>query len=378
MNIQRKACNKCKEEKDFDEFFKENRSKDGRRNTCKSCCKIWASERKERNIKQNEEMQEDKTRKKVCTKCQKDKIITEFYVRRESKDGRETICKSCCKRILEAVKNERNVSKTCNKCNEEKLVEEFFTDKSKKDGKRTICKLCCKKIQQEIQKKNLETKKPAKGNKVCSKCFKDKPVTDYYRENTTLDGFKAKCKECSENDKAIYKKYNGEKIKEQGKKYSQTERAKMLRTLRKGKNRESGRKWREKNKELIRRKDKVYRQNNRYKINRRVKIRLLTSPQAKLGHNLRARFHDALKRNCITKKCSVINLIGCSIMELKEHLSKIFKEGMCWENYGKWHIDHILPIASFDLTDIEQQKKCFHFTNLQPLWAEENLKKGKK
>lgn len=72
-----------------------------------------------------------------------------------------------------------------------------------------------------------------------------------------------------------------------------------------------------------------------------------------------------------------IKLIGCSIEQLKQHLEKQFKLGMSWFNYGKWHVDHIKPCASFDLTDIEQQKQCFNYTNLQPLWAEENLVKGK-
>jgi hypothetical protein len=72
------------------------------------------------------------------------------------------------------------------------------------------------------------------------------------------------------------------------------------------------------------------------------------------------------------------DLLGCNISEAKEHLEKQFKEGMIWENHGThgWHIDHIIPCASFDLTYPEQQKKCFHYTNLQPLWAKENMSKG--
>ena len=60
------------------------------------------------------------------------------------------------------------------------------------------------------------------------------------------------------------------------------------------------------------------------------------------------------------------------------YLQGKFKEGMHWNNLGKWHIDHIRPCASFDLTDPEQQKQCFHYTNLQPLWAAENIRKGAK
>ena len=73
-----------------------------------------------------------------------------------------------------------------------------------------------------------------------------------------------------------------------------------------------------------------------------------------------------------------MELLGCSIEKLWEHLESKFQPGMTRENHGKWHIDHIRPCISFNLTDLEQQKICFHYTNLQPLWAEDNLKKGAK
>ena len=71
-------------------------------------------------------------------------------------------------------------------------------------------------------------------------------------------------------------------------------------------------------------------------------------------------------------------LIGCSLEELKKHLESQFKPGMSWKNRGRngWHIDHIKPCASFDLSKSEEQHKCFHYSNLQPLWAKENLRKG--
>jgi hypothetical protein len=71
-------------------------------------------------------------------------------------------------------------------------------------------------------------------------------------------------------------------------------------------------------------------------------------------------------------------LVGCTPLELREHIQKQFQPGMTWDNYGEWHIDHIRPCASFDLTDPGQQKACFHFTNLQPLWGMDNIKKGAK
>ena len=73
-------------------------------------------------------------------------------------------------------------------------------------------------------------------------------------------------------------------------------------------------------------------------------------------------------------------LIGCKFSELKQHLENKFKPGMTWENHGLygWHIDHIKPCSKFDFTDDNEQKKCFHYTNLQPLWAKENLIKRDK
>ena len=96
----------------------------------------------------------------------------------------------------------------------------------------------------------------------------------------------------------------------------------------------------------------------------------------KLKNNLRSRIRLSLKGKNKSKK--TMELLGCTIKQLWEHLESKFKLGMTRENHGKWHIDHIKPCISFNLTDPEQQKICFHYTNLQPLWAEDNLKKGAK
>ena len=73
-------------------------------------------------------------------------------------------------------------------------------------------------------------------------------------------------------------------------------------------------------------------------------------------------------------------VVGYALDELKKHLEKQFANNMTWENYGRngWHIDHIRPCASFDLSEPAQQRECFHYSNLQPLWAKDNLAKGKK
>ena len=73
-----------------------------------------------------------------------------------------------------------------------------------------------------------------------------------------------------------------------------------------------------------------------------------------------------------------MELVGCGIDALKKHIELKFQDGMSWDNYGKWHIDHVRPCSSFDLSKPEEQSKCFHYSNIQPLWAEENLRKGAK
>ena len=94
----------------------------------------------------------------------------------------------------------------------------------------------------------------------------------------------------------------------------------------------------------------------------------------KLGKLLRGRLYQMVVAEY--KKASALSLVGCSLQQLRDYLGTQFTEGMTWDNYGDWHIDHIKPCASFDLTCFVEQKKCFHYTNLQPLWAKDNMKKG--
>lgn len=88
----------------------------------------------------------------------------------------------------------------------------------------------------------------------------------------------------------------------------------------------------------------------------------------------------ALKRSGQKKKYAAEKFIGCTIEFLKTYLESKFTNEMSWDNRGfrGWHIDHIRPLSSFDLSDVEQQKQAFHYTNLQPLWWQENFKKGSK
>ena len=120
-------------------------------------------------------------------------------------------------------------------------------------------------------------------------------------------------------------------------------------------------------------KDPVKKAERRERITRRYH----NDPSFRISCNLRSRMQKAMSR-CV-KAASAKTLLGCTIEELRSHIAAKFQPGMSWENYRYevWHIDHIKPVAFFDMTDPEQQRACFHYTNLQPLWAADNFRKAK-
>jgi len=122
--------------------------------------------------------------------------------------------------------------------------------------------------------------------------------------------------------------------------------------------------------------NKKYRDSHKEEMREYEKNRKKNNLNYRLAYSLRNRIRLALKNN--QKSGHTMDLLGYSIKQLKEYLEKQFKSGMSFSNYGKWHIDHIIPCAKFNLTKESEQRKCFHYTNLQPLWAKENLEKGYK
>lgn len=134
---------------------------------------------------------------------------------------------------------------------------------------------------------------------------------------------------------------------------------------------------------------KQYRKTNKLKIKQQKDLwyqehkhlvveRYHNDMQNKLTRLLRNRLYSAIKNN--RKDGSAIKDLGCNVSDFKIYLESKFQEGMSWDNWSKygWHIDHIIPLANFDLTDKEQLKKACHYTNLQPLWAKDNWSKGDK
>lgn len=118
-------------------------------------------------------------------------------------------------------------------------------------------------------------------------------------------------------------------------------------------------------------KDKIVAQNLAY-INKRSKV----DPEYRLSRRLRARLNLAVRNNYIGGKA--VSELGCSIAYFKQYLESLFVDGMSWDNYGPkgWHIDHIKPLSQFDLSNEDELKQACHYTNLRPLWWQENLRKS--
>lgn len=121
---------------------------------------------------------------------------------------------------------------------------------------------------------------------------------------------------------------------------------------------------------------KVYHQSHKGEIAAHQRNRIATDPQFRLACALRTRLVVAVRED--SKSGSAVRDLGCTIAELKAHLESKFQPGMTWENWSLhgWYIDHIRPLASFDLTDREQLLQAVHYTNLQPLWATDNIRKS--
>jgi hypothetical protein len=138
--------------------------------------------------------------------------------------------------------------------------------------------------------------------------------------------------------------------------------------------------WRLKNKDKIAEYGKAYQKTHKHDRREWWRGRRKVCEEFRIVENLRQRLWYALKSQSTRRSASTLALLGCSSLKLKEHLEAKFTTGMNWDNYGLygWHIDHIKPCAKFNLTLDSEQKLCFHYTNLQPLWAEDNLRKSDK
>lgn len=241
-------------------------------------------------------------------------------------------------------------AKWCQGCNKLLPFTNYHKQKNGKYNLYTYCKSC----RSEIYKVGVEFKKflykttsinitnkvylkETVNAKICGRCRKLRPYSDYNKNKSNKDNLAFTCKICFKQ----IRKATREQRHEYNKKWIKA-------------NKERSKEWHRKYANQKRKENEDYR----------------------LKSNLSKRIWKSLKG--INKSTTTIKLIGCNIKELKCHLESQFTEGMSWDNYGDWHVDHIIPCDAFDLKDKKQQKECFHYTNLQPLWAEDNLKKSNK
>lgn len=263
--------------------------------------------------------------------------------------------------------------KLCRGCGKDKEYMEFNKDKSSKNGHVRLCRVCTANYKKEYYENNREKVNKTNNDRRSKNRDKiNKQAKEYYEKNKEIIALKTKAyqeknKELIKPQKLEYRKNNKEKIAEGNKLYY------------------------EKNVEAIakQQKEKYEKNKNTLKFKeqrRRHRKNSAKKPVNKLRRAVRRRITDKLFNKNIKKKKSVIKYLGCSMDDLKLYLEQQFYdnpetgEKMTWENYGfnGWHIDHILPLASFDLTDEKQLERAANYTNLQPLWAKENWAKAAK
>jgi hypothetical protein len=136
------------------------------------------------------------------------------------------------------------------------------------------------------------------------------------------------------------------------------------------------REWNERNKEKKRQYERKWLIKNKDKVNARCRDRYKNNPMHKLMHINRIYLDQLIKRTKYLKIGSCKEYLGADPTLVKEYIKKQFQPGMTWDNHGKWHIDHIIPLSS--AKNEQELKQLFHYTNLQPLWKLDNLKKGDK
>jgi len=175
--------------------------------------------------------------------------------------------------------------------------------------------------------------------KICKTCRENKLICEYSKRTSSTDGLMNDCKKCRSIKEKKYRELNSEKNKNRRKKYYEE---------------------------------------NKDKHKKYFLMKRNSDPVFKLTDNMRRRLNFFLKKTEVQKNDKTFNIVGCSPDFLKQYLQDKFTEGMSWENYGYhgWHIDHIIPLCSAK-TEEEILKLC-HYSNLQPLWGSDNLRKGGK
>jgi hypothetical protein len=185
-------------------------------------------------------------------------------------------------------------------------------------------------------------------------------MTDCITSGTEEQSYKNECRDIQH--KKEYQKIYGKKYR-----HENIERIKYIDNL-----------WRQKNKDYIKKYNKQWRTENKEWIKKYHRDRKKNDVNYRIVCNLRTRLNSAIVNNY--KSGSAVKDLGCSVIKFKQYIESMWKLGMSWDNWSRtgWHLDHIKPLSSFNLSRKEELLKSCHYTNYQPLWAEENLQKGNK
>jgi hypothetical protein len=207
--------------------------------------------------------------------------------------------------------------------------------------------------------------------KHCNKCNTLKSFDEFNKRKMVKDGHQPWCKQCNILQGKLYYHKNKLSILKKQKTYQQANKEYIN---------NYSKNYRIKNAEKIKTTQaNYYKINKNYIIKRQIKRATKlrqTDPIFNLTDRIRRRINESLKNKGVYKEYRTIEYLGCSWLELKQHLESQFVTGMCWKTRHLWHIDHIIPLALFDLTNEEERLFAFSYVNLQPLWAKENLQKG--
>jgi hypothetical protein len=203
--------------------------------------------------------------------------------------------------------------------------------------------------------------------KICSKCKIQHSIENFNKDKTRRDSLSYICKQCSIDKKNKYINNNKEKVLLSYKIYRENNKERILKTKKENYY---------KNIDKIKIYRKKYNKENREYFNNWEKNKAETDILFRLSRNMRSRLRSFLKSEKIIKKTKTMDIVGCDSHFLKEYLEQKFQQGMSWGNYGVWHIDHIIPLSSAN-SEEEIYKLC-HYTNLQPLWGIDNIKKSNK
>jgi len=239
-------------------------------------------------------------------------------------------------------------SKICKKClSELPATNEYFHS----DGKYLhSCCITCRNSERPVVVDNG-------SEKVCTVCKKLLPanLNNFHYTKRSKDGLRSQCKLCRSIDKKKYRDANKEKITNQSAEYRSRPDYKEKR-------------------------EKYHAQEHvKQNLKKYSKERYHKNPKHKIIHNMRTSFNSYIKKNTGT-----FDYLGIDRDGFLKHIESQFLEGMTWENYGfvdgdrmaGWHVDHIIPLASFDFSEPETAYKAWHYTNLRPLWARDNISKG--